>query len=70
MSKSSITVGTVVTGGGGGGVPSIYVDGEYVTAPIITGMALQNGQSVTVMRLGNGRYQIMGYSGYQAPQPE
>jgi hypothetical protein len=67
MSKSSITVGTVVTGGG---VAGIYVDGEYVTAPNITGMALQDGQSVTVMRLGNGRYQILGYSGYEAPQPE
>lgn len=69
MSKNSITVGTVVTGAAGG-LPYIYVDGEYAYGPNITGMALQDGQSVTVMRLGNGRYQILGYSGYQAPQPE
>lgn len=68
MSKSSITVGTVVEGMAG--IHSIYVDGEYVTGINITGMALQDGQSVTVMRLSNGRYQILGYSGYEAPQPE
>lgn len=62
----SITVGTVSYGYG---VPEVYVDGQLIHMPNVLGEVIQVGQSVTVMRLGNGRYQMLGLSGYWGPPP-
>lgn len=64
---SPITVGTVVNAAWS--LPQLYVDGQLVNAPNVFGGWLQTGQSVTVMRLGNGRYQMLGVAGYWGPPP-
>jgi hypothetical protein len=64
---SPITVGTVVNAWAT--MPQLYVDGQLVSAPNVFGGWLQTGQSVTVMRLGNGRYQMLGFAGYWGPPP-
>jgi len=64
---SPITVGTVVNAAYTD--PQLYVDGQLVYAPNVSGGTLQTGQSVTVMRLGNGRYQMLGFAGYWGPPP-
>ncbi len=64
---SPITVGTVVNAWWA--LPQLYVDGQLVNAPNVFGGWLQTGQSVTVMRLGNGRYQMLGFAGYWGPPP-
>jgi hypothetical protein len=67
MADNPITVGTVVYAAGQPAL--IFVDGQHVAIPNVFGGWLQVGQSVTVMRMGNGRYQMLGLSGYWGPPP-
>lgn len=65
----TVTTG-VVTGGGNGTALQVRVDGEThdrVTHP--GGVYLAPGTSVTVLRLGQGRYQVLGMGGHWAPIP-
>jgi UDP-3-O-acyl-N-acetylglucosamine deacetylase len=68
MSDTRVTVGTVTHGDSS--LHTIYVDGEEISAVNSGGIPLHDGQSVTLLRMKNGRFQILGLSGYQAPQPE
>jgi len=67
MADNPITVGTVVYAEGQ--PAQIFVDGQHVAIPNVSGGWLQVGQSVTVMRMGNGRYQMLGFAGYWGPPP-
>lgn len=62
-----LTVASIV--GDNENPPRIYVDGQIVHAPNLTGMPTFRGQSVTVMRIGGGRYQIQSQAGHWAPPP-
>lgn len=66
MQTGSVTVGSIVSQLDN--MYFVWVDGEYVGAMSASGVQLQPGQSVNVLRLGNGRYQVMGGSGFDAPQ--
>ena len=62
----SITVGCVQDNTS---TPLVRVDGQSVYIPNIAGSALQVGQSVTLMRMPHGRYQLIGQAGQWAPAP-
>lgn len=66
MAQQSITVGTIIAALDS--TNRVYVDGQIVYAPSIAGGQAQTGQSVTVLRLGDGRYQMLGHAAYWAPQ--
>ncbi len=65
--SGSVTVGSVIDPVNTGGMALIYVDGQEVLMPNTLGTWLSQDRSVTVMRLGNGRYQMLAQSGYLAP---
>lgn len=59
----------LVTGGGNGTSLQIRVHGEThdrVTSP--TGLGFGIGTSVTVLRHGDGRFEVLGLAGHWAPR--
>jgi len=62
-------VGVTTSNVNGASTGTVRINGEVHRVPNPTGMSIGVGMSVTVQRLENGRYQIIGLAGHWAPQP-